>query len=498
VALIKHKAVLYQCNRFMESLNAQYKGKLPANLVAPCAGLVKDLGLLSQSWSVMAGRNLMNDILRLLAQVEPLVVADLKKDCADAKAQVTKILQGHVLTAGRYDAVLCLGYKVKTAGPAYSGKVDDWADMKQRCDDMKSAITSAYALADAEGGYNGVSTVLKVFMAPEFFFRGQNGAYDLAVIDGEAAIQKGPGGTRVDAKPGILELMRQEIDKDIYKDWLFVLGTAIGATRTSRTVCSTCGSDVKYVPGGAGGKTVPVCKRDDKHRTVQEEDVGATIDNVAFVCKEREVHTISKELVSRVDFVVNPSVKNLVRVQTDQGLEVLDVNRHVQPSGYNAASDVPSKFKDERMGGCIFTIDGVTFGLEVCLDHAATTDSASSGRLEHAANIQVQLIPSAGMSIKELRTVPDGIVFNVDGSTPHVQVVGGGSGEFRYDYNAKNGTEWELRYPTGVAWTPGLNVTELAKTTPLPKWTALPSAPKTPLTSGASGSVLLYGPYDLP
>ena len=88
MALIKHKAVLYQCNRFVENLNAQYKGKLPPNLVGPCAELVRNLGLLSQSWSVMAGRNLMNDILRTLGQIEPLLVADLKAACALIQAKV--------------------------------------------------------------------------------------------------------------------------------------------------------------------------------------------------------------------------------------------------------------------------------------------------------------------------------------------------------------------------------------------------------------------------
>ena len=84
----------------------------------------------------------------------------------------------------------------------------------------------------------------------------------------------------------------------------------------------------------------------------------------------------------------------------------------------------------------VFTIDGITFGLEVCLDHAATTSSTTGGRLDNASNIQVQLIPSAGMTIGKLQTVRDGIVFNVDGSTPHVEVVGksGGVLEVRNDF----------------------------------------------------------------
>lgn len=71
----------------------------------------------------------------------------------------------------------------------------------------------------------------------------------------------------------------------------------------------------------------------------------------------------------------------------------------------------PSKFQDERMGGSIFTIDGIRFGLEICLDHI-------NHRLQPGSGIQIQLVPSAGADIGDqakLACVDGGIVFNVDG-----------------------------------------------------------------------------------
>jgi hypothetical protein len=297
--------------------------------------------------------------------------------------------------------------------------------------------------------------------------------------------------------------MEEEMDDPIYKDWLFVLGTAIAATKITRTVCATqADHKLQFVVDKATGKSTPVCQTDRNHKIVEVTD-GAQIDNIAFVWKEREVHTVSKELVSHVDFVKNKNEKNLVTLRKEE----LSVLRHdlAGDNPYKAASGVASKFQDERMGGSIFTIDGVTFGLEVCLDHAASTRSKSAGRLNHAGNIQVQLIPSAGMDINALRTVAGGVVFNVDGSTPHVQAVGGGGPqqEVRYDFIDGRGKGHERSLPGGISSTASLNMQQLENRVPLNTWDQLLDAPKAKpkvplLAAGRGGSVLLYGPYELP
>jgi len=67
-------------------------------------------------------------------------------------------------------------------------------------------------------------------------------------------------------------------------------------------------------------------------------------------------------------------------------------------------------------GGCVFTMDGITFGLEVCLDHG------NKRRENYCANtwapsgepkVQVQLIPSCGMKIGNPCCVPQRLVFKV-------------------------------------------------------------------------------------
>jgi hypothetical protein len=494
----KHKVFCYDCVAFL-GLVEQHGGPVAAGQLP---ALRRDVGLLAQTWSVMAGRNLMNDVLRGLRKLEASLSGTLKPSCAGLRKRLEFILASHVVGKARYDTVVCLGYRVKTAFDGYKGKSDDYQDMKSRCDDLKAAIRAARGLVARTGKLATDSNVLKIFMAPEFYFRGRNGAYDFADVTGQMGRKKERGIEKVAAKSGIVEIMEEEMDDPIYKDWLFVLGTAIAATKITRTVCATqANHKLQFVVDKATGKSTPVCQTDHSHKIIEVTD-GAQIDNIAFVWKEGQVHTVSKELVSHVDFVKNPNEKNVVTVRKEE----LSVLRHDigGDSPYKTASSVPSKFQDERMGGSIFTIDGVTFGLEVCLDHAASTRSKSAGRLNHAGNIQVQLIPSAGMDINSLRTVAGGVVFNVDGTTPHVQAVGGGGPkqEVRYDFIGLKGKSYELSLPGGVSKTADLNMELLEKSRPLNTWDqvdALKAKPKAPLlAAGRGGSVLLYGPYELP
>jgi hypothetical protein len=74
-------------------------------------------------------------------------------------------------------------------------------------------------------------------------------------------------------------------------------------------------------------------------------------------------------------------------------------------------------------GGVVFTMDDITFGLEVCLDHAENRLAkfyATSSTTKRAGDpkVQVHLIPSYGMTIAGGEICcpsPKGVVFNVDG-----------------------------------------------------------------------------------
>ncbi|HUA65578.1 MAG TPA: hypothetical protein VME24_07005 [Alphaproteobacteria bacterium] len=492
------------CRRFC-SIVAQTK-PMPPNLAPDLNELGRVTLLLWQAWSPMAGRNLMKDIVRVLGRMEPKLAGPTRQACERTRKTVLKAANDVNLCNSPYTGVVCLGYRVKTSGPTYAGKEDDWEDMKKRCDDLKSAIRSAYRLASTYGkddrgrNYATNSNLLKIFMAPEFYFRGRNGAYDFNDVNGtkDPSQDKIIRGRRlVSRKRGILELMGEEIDQPIYKDWLFVLGTAIAASKSTKTVCAECAGDVRWVVDKATSKSSAVCKGHPEHRGTNEEVLGAMIENVALIKKDKDQYTVSKELVSHIDFIKDETdPKNVVKDTVKLRGEDLPVYRNKQPSGYDAASEKRSKFQDERMGGSVFSMDGITFGLEICLDHAAKPGSGRAGRLENAANIQIQLIPSAGMQIGKLRTIQGGVVFNVDGATPHVQVVAGQSPEIRYDI-ANGDNSWQLSYPKNVKWEKFPGMQALATKTELEKWKSEDRALKIS-AGGGSGSVLLYGPYEIP
>jgi len=483
--------------------------KLPAlgQAATTAKALSGDIELLRKAFSPMAIRNVVSDVLRsgkvlagMLQGAGP-PQGDVKAAqtiCKDLLARAERELGKHSPSRATYSQALCLGYKVKVAGGKYQGATDDAADMQQRCKDLIGAIQAAYALADRDGrNYNNDSTMLKIFVAPEFYFRGRHGAYDHEVVHGRGRQTDAQGKLVATQQSGIMDLMRQEIDKPVYKHWLFVLGTAIAASKEVKTACLQpgCTGKVAFDVDRSTGKSKARCTVDASHK-VGEKSLGAFVENVAFIVKEGEVHTVSKELVSDIDFGGHRSGKDdRVTLKVGGQAQTLKVQRHDTDGSYKSASSVPTRFKDERMGGCIFTVDGVTIGAEVCLDHAATTSSDSSGRLSHAGNIQIQLIPSAGMTIGALRTVKGGIVFNVDGATPHVQVIAGDDPEVSLsfpsgNYGFENAT-WEALRAIGADFDELDDLENAGEG----QWTS-PAAP--PSAPAGSGSVLLYGPYDIP
>ncbi|MGE4047696.1 MAG: hypothetical protein AB7F35_22745, partial [Acetobacteraceae bacterium] len=334
----------------------------------------------------------------------------------------------------KYHEAVCIAYAVATGqfDPSvlvkrYDGKivrnivdygvsVQDGAALMQLCTKMKDAIASAYNFYTRNHVVGPDDNALKIFMAPEFFFRGSSGAYDM-----ETAAK-------------ILPNLRLETQKPKYKDWLFVLGTAIAATFIEETRCPACGASGsalrkagpdQYICGPCG--TSPV----------RPTRIGAMIDNVALIQKggeadDKNACIVQKEYVSHIDFrralppappPVPPRPGHAPRKPFAFTLPDWSSNaphaRDIEIRGAKLPAFPPtgsrdklspgaSKFQDERMGGSIFTIDGITFGLEICLDHL-------NNRLKGAEGVQIQLVPSAGASLKQLACIPKGLAFNVDG-----------------------------------------------------------------------------------
>jgi hypothetical protein len=237
-----------------------------------------------KAFSPMAKRNIALALQERIADFEKAwkkaYIVPLPQALVELRTAALEQSAGVSISAHKYDFVSCIAYKVGTGKfnerlfsaewdgtkhefggiVQYTGKTTDQADSALRRARMKDAIRQAYQLylSEHHNGPNDAKT-LKVFMAPEFFFRGINGAYDIALVS------------------EIFTDLRA-FTKDVkFKDWLFVFGTVIAASFDDRLVCRKCGKSgaKQFQRIGVGQYSCPGCTG-----SVTERRLGARIDNV--------------------------------------------------------------------------------------------------------------------------------------------------------------------------------------------------------------------------
>jgi hypothetical protein len=107
-----------------------------------------------------------------------------------------------------YEQVQFIGFNIRNdttpAGTDYLGHANPDTDIDFRCKAMIEAIQLAAPQTERD------RKILKVFVAPEFYWRGSAGAYPVEKIS------------------TIVPKLREETDQYAYLDWLFVFGTALG------------------------------------------------------------------------------------------------------------------------------------------------------------------------------------------------------------------------------------------------------------------------------
>lgn len=244
------------------------------------------------------------------------------------------------------------------------------ADIDARCALMLRAIQTAAAQLPTQSPPAAAGTLLNVFMAPEFFFRGPLGAYsmdEVAMVTGQLqAMVKGPE----------------------WVDWLFVFGSILGYASQTR---DTPPYDID-----------PALPKEVYNFTLTQQ--GGLGDTPGI-----GAHAILKELKSTADFISSSATPDAL----------LTGNVEYLGAGNSGAGREQQQVAYDGAG--IFTQAGITWGVEICLDHYSNLQN--TGRLQRSPQlpgeqqIQVQLVPSGGMSIHDPQTMamPGGFVFNCDG-----------------------------------------------------------------------------------
>ena len=273
--------------------------------------------------------------------------------------------------------VLNTGFGTANGAQVYLGLDDPAADIKARCALMQRAMEAARQSTNA-----GPDT-LKVFMAPEFFFRGVTGAYEMSHAVGDA----NPGPDAV----SVVSALQQLASDPQWADWLFVFGSIVG----------------KSAPDAPNGKQ-------EAYNVVLVQAGGQA--NAG----EQGARVVLKEWKSTIDFITRPAV---LPANTPAGMLYDDMVEYMSSSAASwyaendklngaVGSDTQQYPYD---GGGIFPSSGLTFGLEVCLDHLE--GRLSGAQLPGEPQIQVQLVPSCGMDLRAASLVigPSGLIFGCDG-----------------------------------------------------------------------------------
>ncbi|WMD21524.1 hypothetical protein RAS12_03890 [Achromobacter seleniivolatilans] len=304
---------------------------------------------------------------------------------------------------------------------AYMGLNDQQADYHQRCLVVNEAIQTAVQHVPVD------PTCLTIYMMPEFFFRGNAGAYP------------------VERLSQIVLSLQQLVRDDTFQDWLFVFGTILSTSLDTETDKNQVYNHCLVQKGGA---TYPL----DQGRLV------------------------IKEFKSTIDFI---QWQQLSATARDYALadEYTAHLERVAPLIPGLRSTEWQKRNDD--GHCIFVLDGLTIGVEICLDHAAQRISASMAPPE----LDIQLVTSCGMQLQDgsLNLRDGGVAFCTDGATQDGHVVQG------------NWQKTEMRTRTGnqITHLQGTNHGQF-QVVPL----NIPAAAA--LFNGGAGNLKIYPSFPLP
>ncbi|WP_137105266.1 hypothetical protein [Azospirillum argentinense] len=239
-------------------------------------------------------------------------------------------------------------------------------------DDIAERVKLVGCAIDAARASTQIDTsdeTLKIFMMPEFFFRGKTGAYEMDDVQ-----------TLVDKLHALVADAK-------WKNWLFVFGTIVGKSEQVIGTSLLAQLIAKLFPPDTEAYNYSLIQ---KGGFGNDKELG-----------QRTAFAVLKEKKSGIDFIRAGTMK-------DGGI-ALERVKHLAPSNTTRSESQRRNYD----GSSVFTLDGLIFGFEICLDHLV-------GRLRKSRNlapIDVQLIPSCGAEVDPLNIAvkPGGLVLHCDG-----------------------------------------------------------------------------------
>jgi hypothetical protein len=258
------------------------------------------------------------------------------------------------------------------ANPFYPGLPDPRADIAARCALIKRAIVTASQAPNLGG-----KDTLKIFMISEFALRGVTGAYDMDSV--ERAVDD----------------LKTLVTDDQFADWVFVFGSVVGYSHSA-----------------------------DNNDPLLEVYNFSLVQRGGANRTPADTYIVMKEFKSSIDFIKDETAtpanppddfqinRKLPLVPPDMLLD--KVVRYMDAGAVGMGRENQLANFDGRG---IFDCAGIRFGIEICLDHLGQR-IIGSPEIPGDLQVQVQLVPSCGMSLKNYALINNAsaYAFNCDGA----------------------------------------------------------------------------------
>jgi hypothetical protein len=301
--------------------------------------------------------------------------------------------------------------------------VSQCLDIEARVLFTQDAINKAHSYASSD------TNTLKVFMAPEFLYRGMGGAYVHDLINGWESTPPRLIGAPFNQKwGGLFGKLQDFVANDKFNNWVFVFGTAVSASFQTMDV------------------TIPNRK-----------------EPIQFIDLSKPAEGYNTSLI-QVGGSANHDINYTSRKHYKSGIDFINHMEHYTShidSNIGHSLDSWDKNLNDLLGspegGASFTLKNINtsdgkplpFGIEICLDHQNSTSSGGNvqnfGRLKSSnQHVKIQLVPSGGMSLVDASIMltpsagptPNSYAFNCDGlsnlTSPwagcHTQIWNGANG----------------------------------------------------------------------
>jgi hypothetical protein len=295
--------------------------------------------------------------------------------------------------------------------------------------DARSRLLRMIAVAEkAEASQNWAKTTLKIFVAPEFYFR----PYEQGNEKNEP-----PRGYVVEEMGDIIRSLSLVFGQERWKGWLFVFGTLIWKLEASRYI-QALDVDPLHMPKGANNQDDPKAVAAVNEAAKDKNQANDAIKNP--VPKDDQDKAADKFIYLNTAVIVEGGSKGARTFQKTNYADVADgIEKDFRPDlanplfaglGFkprNLLKDYFVDLKKLNVEAAFFQQEDFWFGIEVCKDHMlAVLKNGFKGFCDNRnldiSQFKLQIVTACGMSVipQSLFLPVGGLSLRLDGDSKSV------------------------------------------------------------------------------